>query len=553
VSEPSEAALHPLDPNRSASFGLEEARSSPLSADATLQWLLRMTRSFRLALWLIAFWTGATGEIALAGAERIHLVVLHTNDLHGQVVARPATWLGRVDPPLAGGLARVAAAIRRERAAVEREGDAVLVLDAGDWFQGTPEGALDDGRPFLQALAAVGYDALCVGNHEFDLGLDVLRDHLAATKLPALLANASEERERFVPLAGTRPSLDFERGGLRILVVGLLTEATPAIAPPARELDFQSPSDALTRVLAAQTKDADLVIALTHQGLEDDRRLAETHPELRLIVGGHSHTFLTEGARVGETLIVQTGSKASAVGRVDLWFDAETHALVKESARILSLHEAPAPEDLDTAVSRACARLEARVGEGMSEVVGELALPLVRSKDRFTSSSAGNWITDCMRAYTGADLAVHNKGGIRADVPAGKVSRRALFDLAPFDNELVTLTLSGREIEALVRRIVQAEVHSGLELSGASVEVRVRGEHAELVRVRVAGEPLDPERRYRVTTSSFLASGGDGYVELARAGNRSTDPIVLRELLEQSLRKQGKVSPPSDSRWRRVD
>jgi 2',3'-cyclic-nucleotide 2'-phosphodiesterase (5'-nucleotidase family) len=158
-----------------------------------------------------------------------------------------------------------------------------------------------------------------------------------------------------------------------------------------------------------------------------------------------------------------------------------------------------------------------------------------------------------MRAYTGADLAVHNKGGIRADVPAGKVSRRALFDLAPFDNELVTLTLAGREIEALLRRTVQAEAHSGLELSGASVDVRVRGEDAELVRVLIGGEPLAAERRYRLTTSSFLASGGDGYIELSRARERVVDPIVLRELLEACLREQKQAAPSAEARWRRVE
>ncbi len=514
---------------------------------------MHMSRSWHLTAWLVALWIGAAGEVAFAGAERIHLVVLHTNDLHGQVVPRPATWLQRPDPPLAGGLARVAAAIRRERAVIEAGGGTVLVLDGGDWFQGTPEGGLDDGRAFLEALAGVGYDALCVGNHEFDLGLDVLRGHLAATKLPALLANVSERRDRFVPLAGTRPSLRFERAGLEILVVGLLTLATPAIAPAARELEFQAPGEALARVVTEQGAGADLVIALTHLGIEEDRLLAQAHPELRLIVGGHSHTFLAAGERAGQTLIVQAGSKASAVGRVDLWFDASTHALVEDRASTLSLEEERSSKDSNPTVARACARLEERVGEQMSEVVGELAAPLVRDRDRFTSSSAGNWITDCMRAYSGADLAVHNKGGIRTDIPAGKVSRRALFDIAPFGDDLVTFTLEGRAIQALVKRALEADSHSGLELSGGIVEVRTSGGHAELVRVLIAGEALEAERSYRLTTSAFLASGGDGYAELKRARAREEHPIVLRELLEQRMRAEGQVHPSTEARWRRID
>jgi 5'-nucleotidase len=103
--------------------------------------------------------------------EAVHLVVLHTNDLHGQVLPRPATWIDREDPPLAGGLPRLAAAIASEREEVERRGGFVLVLDGGDWLQGTPEGQVGGGRAYLEVLVRMGYDALALGNHELDNGL----------------------------------------------------------------------------------------------------------------------------------------------------------------------------------------------------------------------------------------------------------------------------------------------------------------------------------------------------------------------------------------------
>lgn len=536
------------NPVAANNLGLRSGRG-PCTVE--VPWPLLMSRALaRIALLLALCAIACTATPEVGGARPLHLVVLHTNDVHGQVLPRAATWLDRDEPPLVGGLARVGAYVNRVRAEVAEEGGALLVVDAGDWFQGTPEGLIGDGLPFLEAMARIGYDGMCVGNHEFDHGTRVLAAHLAEARPPALLANVADASGRTV--RGARRFAVVVRGGLRIALVGLLTTVTPEITHAStRALTFTDPAAALTDVQAELAGEVDWFLPLTHLGVDGDRALARAHPELDLIVGGHSHTYLAEGVREGGTLIVQTGSKASGVGRVDLWFDPVTNEVLRAEARVVDLLEAPAPPWADAELEAACDSLVARSAALMDEVVGQLAAPLTRTRDPIGESTAGNLITDAMRARASADVALQNRGGIRADVPAGPVTRRALFEILPFGNHLVTLDLSGAELAATLRKSFDGG-HSGLDLSGASVEVRGEGSGLVVARIFVDGRPLDERARYRVVTNSFMAGGGDGYELLAGVAEREVDPILLREMLEEIFREQGTVTPAPGSRYLRV-
>jgi 5'-nucleotidase len=509
-------------------------------------------RRFLLALLAVLALAGlrVPSAVALGRADRVHVVVLHTNDLHGQVLPRKATWLGREDPPDAGGLARVAAAVKRLRVEAASQGRGIVVVDAGDWFQGTPEGAVDDGLPFVAAMAAVGYDAMCIGNHELDLGLPNLLRILRETKVPAVLSNVRDKQ--------TGKSVDWapsyrivETAGLRIGIVGLLSPITPTIThADARRFDFVAPEVVLEELRRELEDEVDYLLVLTHMGVRDDERLAEAHPDLPLIVGGHSHTFLKEGLRRGETLIVQTGSKAGALGRVDLAFERATKRLVEAKACVVDLHDVPAEADRNTMVEDRCDELVARTRDYLDVVVGRLGKPLVRSREGFRSSNAGNLITDTMREHTGAHVAIHNRGGIRCDLEAGEVTRRHLFELLPFGNTLVTVTLTGSELAELVREAVTDREHSGLELSGMRVDVDAGDDGTTVEAIWVGGERLDPKASYRVSTNSFLAGGGDGYGALARGRDREEGTLLLREVLERRFVREGTVEPAADDRYR---
>lgn len=485
--------------------------------------------------------------------EHLHLVILHTNDVHGQVLTRKATWLNRESPPDIGGIPRLAAAIARERAA---NPDAIVV-DAGDWYQGTPEGSVERGLAVVRALAAIGFDAICPGNHEFDHGLANARRLIDQAGLPAILANV-RGREGGARVDWAPPWRIIERKGIKIACVGLLTPTTPEITShDLRAFDFVDPSVEFARAIQEIGPAADLVLPVGHIAVDESRALAKAHPDCPLIVSGHSHTYLKQGERVGACLIVQSGSKASALGRVDLWWDPAQRKVVRCEARLIDLME-PAPsieeaEGIDARLARTLAICERVVGEAaaaLNAVVGELAAPLTREV-RAGCSTPGGWIADSLRRRMGSDVGVHNRGGTRCDLPAGPVTRRGLFELLPFDNDVVEVELSGADLLAVARRATESDRHTGLDFSGLKRIVR-RGEGnaRRLERVEVGGKPLDPTARYRVATNSFLANGGDGITEFEHAKSRRVDPILLREMMEAEFQRTPRVVWPDDAAQR---
>lgn len=476
----------------------------------------------------------------------LRVVVLHTNDVHGQLLPLASDGGPR------GGLLRLAEAVRAERARAEAEGALVLVLDAGDWSQGTPEGRVRGGAPFLGALAAIGYDAMCIGNHELDAGRAALEALLERVRPPAVLANVRDpgtgERVGWAP-----PWRVVERGGLRVAVVGLLAETTPSMThADAGALVFEDPLEALDRTLAElQDERVDLVVPLTHLGLLEDERLARAHPELPLVVGGHSHTFLPHGRNVGPTRVVQAGQKAQVLGKAELWLERSSGKVVRSRAELVEL---PAGDEALADAARAlpalaarCAELERETGESWERVVGRLAAPLERTREA-RSSSAGNLLADVLRAHAGADVALHNKGGLRRELAAGPVTARDLFELLPFDNTVSVLALSGAELERLLHHAVDERRALGIEVSGATLALaRDRG-RLRLERILVGGAALEPERAYRLATNSFVAGGGDDLVPAELRARAADTGVLLRDALEQAFAAAGELVPTDENR-----
>ncbi|MDF1838850.1 MAG: bifunctional UDP-sugar hydrolase/5'-nucleotidase [Planctomycetota bacterium] len=499
---------------------------------------------------------GCSGRIAIQDQPAIQdhwrkLIILHTNDIHGQLLPLPATWIKDRDPvPDTGGVARLAAYVNMVRAQAAADGDELLVLDAGDWFQGTPEGGLDNGLPFLEMLGEVGYDAMAVGNHEFDHGVAELESHLAALDIPALLANTSEPSGSF--LKGTVPYLIVERAGIRIAIVGLLTLDTPSITHhSASTLFWADPAKVLRSLMEDLEGDVDWILPLTHLGFRGDKELVQSVPGLPLVIGGHSHTVLTNGHRTDDGWIVQAGSKARGIGRLEVWIDPDSRTLERIDPSVVDLLEEAVVGHRNAKVEELSQRLLERSEERMNVVVGRLNQDLIRGKAPFQTSSQGNWVTDIMRAHTGADVALQNRGGLRSNLGAGPISRRDIFRMLPFNNAITVLIMSGSELESLMERTVEGEHKATLEMSGMEVFGQRKSGSWTMTELRIGGQEVDPTAMYRVAINSFLAGGGDGFEEFTFVKERTKGGPIQRDVVEEVfLASESGITPPTENRYR---
>ena len=486
---------------------------------------------------------GTQPQAAAPGPER--LVILHTNDLHGQLLSRPGTWVDKENPPAAGGYGALVSAVGAVRAEGKKGGFPVFLVSAGDIFSGTPEGDFDSGRTVVDAYNRLGYDAAALGNHEFDRGVDNMLALVRRADYPILAGNLRDADGAVPsPLNGTAL---VEKGGVTIAFVGLLTEGLADVVAEGRTGDLKvgSAAKALREAIAQLERGpADLVVPLTHIGVGSDKRLARDVPGLTLIVGGHSHTGLPRGTKEGNTTIVQTWGKCGALGRVDM-ARGEDGKWIVEKASHIELVVADVGED------RAAADwLEERTGDlraRMDEVVGELTAPAGRNRS-WVSSPAGNLVCDAMLESSGADVSFQNKGGIRKALAAGPVTRRDAYEILPFGNVLVTMTMSGADLKALVSASVVGRGNTGLEVGGLVVDVAGR----DIRSIRVGGAPLVEDRAYTLVTNSFLADKGDGYEGFAAGKVLERTDITLEAALVAYLAKYRPATPSVEQRVKRV-
>ncbi|MBI4060846.1 MAG: bifunctional metallophosphatase/5'-nucleotidase [Elusimicrobia bacterium] len=489
-------------------------------------------------------WIGIAAVLFAAralAAEPIRIRVYHTNDVHGWIMPRPDKFQ---TSRAIGGAAALAALIGKETGPK-------LVLDAGDWWQGTPEGSLTKGEAVADAFNAIGYDAIVIGNHEYDAGADSLRSLIGKMKMPVLSANTFGEDGKLVPWV--RPWIVKEVAGVKIGIFGLTTSNMRGLAfkKNIAGLDFRSEADAAREAVRALKKaGATVIIAVTHIGLEGensrlpgDQTLAREAPGIDLIVGGHSHTFLSRPIRSGETLIVQAGAYLVKAGRATLEIDPKTKKAIASSDELIDLWPDRVGED--SAVKAIVAGHAQAVGKIFETVIATASVPLSREADR--ESALGDWMADCYRESLGVDAALQNGGGIRADIPAGPVTLRSIFNVMPFDNALVKLNMKGADLRAVfdhgvgVGRIAQ--------FSGANIEYyRPKPAGERIAAASVRGDPLDDAKIYSIATLDFLTSGGDGYGVFDRFVSSEATGALARDVLDECARRQGVISAPATGR-----
>lgn len=439
----------------------------------------------------------------------VDLTILYLNDTHGFL--RPFPYRSVSNEFEAGGAAWFGGLIQEERA---KDPGGALLLSAGDMFQGAALSNRFKGVSMMEVMNLLRFDAMTVGNHEFDWGQEALIDLSHQANFPFLGANLLQVNGR--PTDWCQPCLRLERKGLPIVIIGLCLEETAKLTRLSNVagLKFQDAAKTLRRLLKEiQRRENPLVIVLSHLGLDGDRRLAHQVKGIDLIVGGHSHTALEKPVVEAGTPIVQAGSYGVYLGVLRLRVNpkgAPRIALLPGTG-LRPVLAAPG-KPVDSAVGRIVEDYYSQIREEFTAVIGESQVDLVHAGRGETN--LGNLVCDAMKEAMGADAAIQNSGGIRTDLNKGPITREQLFAMLPFDNQLVMVEITGRR---LVQFLKQVRCTDRRTLQVAGMRLVYEGSDQSKIKLRsveVAGRPLDPDGSYRIVTNDFLYMGGKGVPRL---------------------------------------
>lgn len=530
-----------------------------------------LKRGVALAL-LAAFALTTQPAQAYEKDKTYKITILHTNNHHGHF------WRSEYGEY---GLAAQKTLVDSIRKEVAQEGGSVLLLSGGDINTGVPESDLQDAEPDFRGMNLIGYDAMAVGNHEFDNPLTVLRQQEKWAKFPFLSANIYQKStgERLF-----KPWAIFTRQDIKIAVIGLTTDDTAKIGNPEyfTDIEFRKPAEEANVVIQElnMNEKPDVIIATTHMGHYDngdhgsnapgDVEMARSLPagSLAMIVGGHSQDPVCMASENKKQVnyvpgtpcapdkqngiwIVQAHEWGKYVGRADFEFRNGEMKMVNyqlipvnlkkkvtwdngKSERVLYTPEiAENPQMLSLLTpfqNKGKAQLEVKIGSVNGLLEGD------RSKVRFVQTNMGRVILAAQIARTGADFGVMSGGGIRDSIEAGDITYKSVLKVQPFGNIVVYADMSGKEVVDYLTAVAQMKPDSGAYPQFANVSFVAK--EGKLTDLKIKGEPVDPAKTYRMATLSFNATGGDGYPRIDnKPGYVNTgfiDAEVLKEFIQQN-------------------
>jgi len=460
--------------------------------------------------WLVVLGLWLAPAVFMWRAAPTSIVLIHTNDLHGQVSPRDGH----------GGLSRLATVVRRFHPD--------LLLDGGDMFSGSMASDLFFGKPVVAVMNELGYRAVVVGNHEFDHGLPELRLRLREAEFPFLSANVTG-------VDGVRPYTVVTAHGVRVGVVGVTEEDLREGTDPKNlaGVEVSDSLEAVRKVLPDLEARSDFIVALAHTSLDGQKRLARAFPQIHLIVAGDPHAV--RSTRVGNTLLVEAGSRAQYVGKVTIRLSGRQFQ--SATSEMIQVGDVPP----DAAVAAIIAPYESAVAQMAARKLTETPVDLQGTSE--AESPLYNLVTDAMREAAQTQIVLFNVGAVRARLRRGPITFGAASSVLPFDDTLVTMRLTGRQLKRVLSRSVLAV--SGLRVAWdltAPVEGR-------LTRVTLSsGEPLDDATEYSVAVNDFMAGGGDGLVEFTQAAGREDTHLKTLDAFVRYLESHPVITGKPDGR-----
>ncbi|GHF66729.1 bifunctional metallophosphatase/5'-nucleotidase [Seohaeicola zhoushanensis] len=491
------------------------------------------------------------------------LTILHTNDFHARFepINKYDSGCGEKDAAEGkcfGGSARLVTAIAEAR---KRSNNSILV-DGGDQFQGTLFYTYYKGKLAAEMMNKMGYDAMTVGNHEFDDGPEVLRGFMDAVSFPVLMSNADLSGEEI--LKGVlQKSTIIEKGGEKIGLIGLTPQDTDELASPGPNIIFTDPVDAVQAEVDKLTAEGvNKIIVLSHSGYGVDQRVAANTKGVDVIVGGHSNTYLSNTAEkadgpyptmVGSTAIVSAYAYGKFLGELNVTFDDAGNVTEAKGEPIIM--DAAVAQD-EATVAR-IAEAAKPLDEIRNKVVAEAAEAIDGSKDncRQVECAMGNLVADAMLARVkdqGIQIAIANGGGLRASIDAGPVTMGEVLTVLPFQNTLSTFQVKGSVVkEALENGVSQVEEGGGrfAQVAGMTYTFDpAQPAGSRVSDIMVAGAPLEMDKVYGVVSNNYVRTGGDGFKMFVNAENAYDFGPDLADVTAEYLAANGPYKPYTDGR-----
>ncbi|MDH0344298.1 bifunctional UDP-sugar hydrolase/5'-nucleotidase UshA [Chromobacterium haemolyticum] len=516
-----------------------------------------------LAAGLLSACAATPGKGNFVEDKTYKITILHTNDHHGRF------W-----PNSDGeyGLAAQKTLVDQVRAEVKADGGYMLLLSGGDINTGVPESDLQDAEPDFRGMSRIGYDAMAVGNHEFDKPVPVLMKQRQWVNFPMLSANIYQDGKRMFD-----PYAMFNLGGVKVAVLGLTTDDTAKMVNPeqVKGIEFRSPIAEAGKLVPELRQKADIVIAATHMGhytdgqhgvnAPGDVEMARAVKGLDLIVGGHSQNPVCMKAenqrddayvpgapcapdRQNGAWIVQAHEWGKYVGRADFEFRNGKLKLskyqlmpvnLKKSVKGVDGKEQKVPytqlieEDgklrnfLQSYQNKGQAALDVPVGRTSAKLDGDRGV--VRSQP----TNLGVFVGKVMMDKVKADFAVSNSGGIRDSLPAGAINYRDVLKVFPFGSTLAYVDLNGQEALDYLKAAASMTPGAGAFGQFAGVKLRIVG--GQLQQALIGSQPIDPSKTYRMAINSFIAAGGDGYPVMNKHPGYVNTGFVDAEMLREYI------------------
>lgn len=501
-----------------------------------------------LLLTLVCIAVLGTGR-AQESAPR-NVTILFTNDFHSAFDPIPAYWMP--GEPRLGGAAYLAALVHQYR----QNEETTFLFDSGDMFTGMLSN-LTRGEALMEMMISMRYDAMAIGNHEFDYGSANFAKQMSLVPFPVLGANIYYKgtSHRF-----SRPYTIIERNGIRLGVIGIIGGDAITVVPASlvTDLEFRDPEPEVAAAVKELRPKADLIVVLSHQGKTGPMQTdAEAHPDLQrdfdediklcgdvpgidVFLGGHAHRGIETPyvhPRTG-TIIMQTYGYGTRLGLLRLTMQGKkVVARQGELVKVWSDRLAP-----DAEVAAKLAAYKQLVAPQIGETLGRSKSRLVR--DYRAESSLGSLVADVMREYAHADIAIENAGGLRWDIPAGEVNKGHVLDALPFLNYLWTYQLTAAQIREVLEQSLGL-LHGMAQVSGlrAVYDLRRPPGH-RLIELQIGGRKVEDGRTYRVATTSFIGEGGDDYNTFLNVHPVERGPL-LSAILMDYFRRNHTVGAPA--------